>query len=29
VPAPANLKVPPHTYLSDSRLLIGENSKDA
>jgi len=29
VPAPANLKVPPHTYLSDSRLLIGEDSKEA
>lgn len=29
VPAPANLKVPPYTYLSDSRLLIGEDSKEA
>jgi ubiquinol-cytochrome c reductase iron-sulfur subunit len=28
-PAPANLEVPPHTYLSDSRLLIGEDSKGA
>jgi ubiquinol-cytochrome c reductase iron-sulfur subunit len=26
-PAPANLEVPPHTYLSDTRLLIGEDSK--
>ena len=24
-PAPDNLQVPPHTYLSDSRLLIGED----
>ncbi|HEV8646964.1 MAG TPA: ubiquinol-cytochrome c reductase iron-sulfur subunit, partial [Burkholderiales bacterium] len=24
VPAPTNLKVPPYTYLSDTRLLIGE-----
>ena len=29
VPAPTNLKVPPHTYLSDSRLLIGEDRKEA
>lgn len=29
VPAPANLEVPPHTYLSDSRLLIGEDSQGA
>lgn len=29
VPAPTNLRVPPHTYLSDSRLLIGEDSKGA
>ncbi|MGH8694721.1 MAG: ubiquinol-cytochrome c reductase iron-sulfur subunit, partial [Burkholderiales bacterium] len=29
VPAPANLKVPPYTYLSDTRLLIGEDSKGA
>lgn len=27
VPAPTNLLVPPHTYLSDTRLLIGEDSK--
>jgi ubiquinol-cytochrome c reductase iron-sulfur subunit len=26
-PAPDNLEVPPHTYLSDSRLLIGEDKK--
>jgi ubiquinol-cytochrome c reductase iron-sulfur subunit len=26
-PAPSNLEVPPHTYLSDTRLLIGEDSK--
>lgn len=24
-PAPINLEIPPHTYLSDSRLLIGED----
>lgn len=30
VPAPTNLLVPPHTYLSESRLLIGaENKEDA
>ena len=29
VPAPTNLRVPPHTYLSDSRLLIGEDRKEA
>ena len=29
VPAPANLKVPPYAYLSDTRLLIGEDSKGA
>jgi len=29
VPAPVNLKVPPYTYLSDTRLLIGEDSKGA
>lgn len=29
VPAPINLKVPPHTYLSDTRLLIGQDSKGA
>jgi ubiquinol-cytochrome c reductase iron-sulfur subunit len=28
-PAPDNLKVPPHTYLSDTRILIGEDKKDA
>lgn len=26
-PAPDNLKVPPHHYLSDSRILIGEDKK--
>jgi ubiquinol-cytochrome c reductase iron-sulfur subunit len=26
-PAPDNLRVPPHMYLSDSRLLIGEDKK--
>jgi ubiquinol-cytochrome c reductase iron-sulfur subunit len=26
-PAPDNLEVPPHIYLSDSRLLIGEDKK--
>jgi ubiquinol-cytochrome c reductase iron-sulfur subunit len=26
-PAPDNLEVPPHTYLSDTRLLIGEEKK--
>ena len=26
-PAPDNLEVPPHTYLSDAKLLIGEDSK--
>ncbi|MGD8478373.1 MAG: ubiquinol-cytochrome c reductase iron-sulfur subunit [Burkholderiales bacterium] len=26
VPAPVNLQVPPYTYLSDTRLLIGRNS---
>ncbi|MCM2252619.1 MAG: ubiquinol-cytochrome c reductase iron-sulfur subunit [Ramlibacter sp.] len=26
-PAPDNLEVPPHMYLSDSRLLIGEDTK--
>jgi ubiquinol-cytochrome c reductase iron-sulfur subunit len=29
VPAPLNLVIPPYTYLSDSRLLIGEDSKGA
>ena len=28
-PAPDNLKVPPHTYLSDTRILIGEDKKRA
>lgn len=28
-PAPDNLKVPPHMYLSDSRILIGEDKKGA
>jgi ubiquinol-cytochrome c reductase iron-sulfur subunit len=28
-PAPTNLKVPPYAYLSDTRLLIGEDSKGA
>jgi len=28
-PAPDNLPVPPHTYLSDTRLLIGEDKKKA
>jgi len=27
VPAPSNLRVPPHAYLSDTQLLIGEDSK--
>lgn len=26
-PAPDNLEIPPHTYLSDTRLLIGEHPK--
>jgi ubiquinol-cytochrome c reductase iron-sulfur subunit len=29
VPAPSNLEVPPYTYLSDTRLLIGADSKGA
>lgn len=29
MPAPSNLVVPPHTYLSETRLLIGEDSKGA
>lgn len=29
VPAPTNLEVPPHVYISDTRLLIGEDSKGA
>ena len=28
-PAPANLEIPPHTYLSDTRILIGEDPKGA
>jgi ubiquinol-cytochrome c reductase iron-sulfur subunit len=28
-PAPDNLEVPPHTYLSDTKLLIGEDKKGA
>jgi ubiquinol-cytochrome c reductase iron-sulfur subunit len=28
-PAPANLEVPPHSYLSDARLLIGEEARGA
>ena len=27
VPAPDNLEIPPHMYLSDSKLLIGEDKK--
>ena len=27
VPAPTNMVVPPHVYLSDSRLLIGSESE--
>lgn len=29
MPAPDNLEVPPHTYLTESRLLIGEDSQSA
>lgn len=29
MPAPSNLVIPPHTYLSDTRLLIGEDTKGA
>jgi ubiquinol-cytochrome c reductase iron-sulfur subunit len=29
VPAPTNLVVPPHVYLSDNRLLIGSDSKES
>ena len=29
LPAPTNLVVPPHSYLSDSRLLIGSESKES
>ena len=28
-PAPTNLEIPPHQYLGDSRLLIGEDSRSA
>jgi ubiquinol-cytochrome c reductase iron-sulfur subunit len=28
-PAPDNLEVPPHTYLTDTRILIGEDKKGA
>ncbi len=28
-PAPTNLEVPPHMYLSDSRIIIGEDKKGA
>jgi len=28
-PAPENLEVPPHKYLSDTRILIGDDSKGA
>ena len=28
-PAPINLEVPPHTYLSDNTILIGEDKKGA
>jgi ubiquinol-cytochrome c reductase iron-sulfur subunit len=28
-PAPDNLRVPPYTYLSDTRILIGEDKKGA
>ena len=28
-PAPANLPIPPHVYLSDAKILIGENKKGA
>jgi len=27
VPAPTNMVVPPHVYLSDTRLLIGSESE--
>ena len=29
VPAPINLEIPPHMYLSDSRILVGNDSKGA
>lgn len=28
-PAPTNLEIPPHKYLTDSRILVGEDSKGA
>lgn len=28
-PAPTNLEVPPHTYLSDGRILVGDDKKGA
>jgi ubiquinol-cytochrome c reductase iron-sulfur subunit len=28
-PAPTNLEIPPHVYLSDARILIGEDKKGA
>ena len=28
-PAPSNLEIPPHTYLSETRILIGEDRKGA
>ena len=28
-PAPSNLEIPPHTYLSETRILIGEDGKGA
>jgi ubiquinol-cytochrome c reductase iron-sulfur subunit len=28
-PAPTNLPIPPHVYLSDAKILIGENTKGA
>jgi ubiquinol-cytochrome c reductase iron-sulfur subunit len=27
MPAPDNLEVPPHTYLSDTRILVGDDKK--
>jgi ubiquinol-cytochrome c reductase iron-sulfur subunit len=29
VPAPINLEIPPHQYLSDAKLLIGVDAKGA
>lgn len=29
VPAPANLEIPPHKYLSETRIIIGDDSKGA